>query len=217
MVKKTVKAILKKLYAKDINRLVVPDNVDVISFDIFDTIIKRKTGDPQSIFRVMEKQLGVRGFAESRIRAEKEARRKTDKQEVSLKEIYSQLQNKTGLDTKELEQLEIETELNSCIPVERTVSLFDELVRKGKTVILISDMYMSRNVIENMLNKCGISGYSKLYISSERGVNKKTGDLFDHVLKDMDLDKKKLLHIGDNPIGDYLVPIKKGIMAFLIR
>ncbi len=216
MVKKAVKAILKKLYAKNIGRIVVPDDVDVISFDIFDTIVKRKTGDPDSIFRAMEDELRIDGFAKARERAEKEARKKTDRQEISLEDIYSQLTNNTGHNINELQQLEIETEIKMCVPVEKTVSLFNELIEKGKMIILVSDMYLPREVMEEILKRCRISGYSKLYISSEEGVTKKTGDLFDFVLRDLNL-KKKLLHIGDNPVGDYLVPKRKKIAAFLIR
>lgn len=47
---------------------------DVISFDIFDTLVLRPFDNPKSVFMLIGQKLGVSGFRNIRINAEKEAR-----------------------------------------------------------------------------------------------------------------------------------------------
>lgn len=71
-------------------RIVAP--YDVVSFDIFDTLLYRTVQTPTDVFRLMEPQIyeqdGVKGFARKRICAEVAARRRSDQADVTLKEIY---------------------------------------------------------------------------------------------------------------------------------
>ena len=67
---------------------------DIISFDIFDTLIYRCVGNPHNIFFEIEKVLYERygndyiGFAQKRIIAERQAISFSDKEEILLNEIY---------------------------------------------------------------------------------------------------------------------------------
>ena len=42
------------------------NSADIISFDIFDTLIVRKVTRPEDIFRIIEKKTGIKGFAKTR-------------------------------------------------------------------------------------------------------------------------------------------------------
>ena len=80
---------------------------DVISFDIFDTLIKRKCGKPSGVFDLVAEELVAfeqrtdangtakdsfkNSFRQNRIAAEKKVRKKKGRSEVSLAEIYDEL------------------------------------------------------------------------------------------------------------------------------
>ena len=50
------------------------DNYDVVSFDIFDTLLKRNVEEPTDIFKYVEKKYNRLGFFDERIEAENKAR-----------------------------------------------------------------------------------------------------------------------------------------------
>jgi HAD superfamily hydrolase (TIGR01549 family) len=103
-----------------------------------------------------------------------------------------------------------------CIPNGKAVEKYNELKEKGKKIILCSDMYLPIDTMKKILDKCGINGYDNLFVSSDIGKSKKSGELFDYILKKYEIPSDKLIHIGDNPYIDYCVPRLKGINAFLI-
>ena len=54
---------------------ILSDNIKVVSFDIFDTLITRKTALPTGIFLQVQKKENLEaGFCEMRINAENDAR-----------------------------------------------------------------------------------------------------------------------------------------------
>lgn len=54
--------------------------------------------------------------------------------------------------------------------------------RQGKKIVITTDMYLSRNVIQSILVKIGVD-YDFLFISGEENVTKRTGKLFPMCLK----------------------------------
>ena len=50
------------------------DSVEYVSFDIFDTLLKRDVREPRDIFYIVERKTGRKGFAIERINAEIRAR-----------------------------------------------------------------------------------------------------------------------------------------------
>ena len=61
---------------------------EIVSFDIFDTLLKRDVSSPIEVFNLIEERVG-KDFAVLRMQAEKRARRSLNKEEVTLKDIYS--------------------------------------------------------------------------------------------------------------------------------
>lgn len=193
-----------------------------VSFDVFDTLIKRSVAKPSDLFLLMENHLVntkseiYRGFAEKRIAAEREGNSELDRP-IGLSEIYERLRGEYGKDTDELSALEIKTEMDGCRPNPELVDLFNKCIESGKTVIIISDMYLPESVIAEMLNKCGVHGYDKLYVSCERGSRKRDGKLFRIVLEDMNIRPRELVHIGDSRRADFAVPVMMGIKSIWIK
>jgi HAD superfamily hydrolase (TIGR01549 family) len=195
---------------------------EVISFDLFDTLILRRLGDPKNVFREIDKKLieenkQNKEFVFQRISAEKRARRMKGKREVTLDEIYSLFDTNVFGNSEKLKKMELETEYDTCISNHEMQNLYRYLLESGKRIVLTTDMYLPRKAIEKILKKCGIEEYDKLFISSEIGLMKKYGQLFDYMLKELDVDPNEIVHIGDNPRGDYLVPRLKGIRSILYK
>lgn len=188
-----------------------------ISFDVFDTLIKRLVFHPHQVFQLMEINDNTlpNNFKEIRIQAERAAG--AEKSFYTIEDIYDHISFQTEEGKKRALELEIKTELDVCVPNPEMVEMYQECITQGKCVIITSDMYLSRQYIKKLLDSCGITGYEKLYISCEKKANKRQGKLFQYILKDLQINPKQLVHIGDNKKSDYLRPKSMGIHSVLYK
>ncbi len=201
------------------------------SFDIFDTIITRTTNTPQGIFALMQRKLESENtsivgldtyirsnFAILREQAESLAHSAymgNGVQEVTLQQVY-QAMNVCGLMTKEqmeqLMELEIQTELSNVVPVKENIARIAKLLARGERVILISDMYLDREIILKMLAAADpLLVKLPLYVSSDQKKGKWTGSLFRYVQQEERVEYADWTHIGDNPKSDVEIPKSLGI------
>lgn len=198
------------------------EKFEYVSFDLFDTLIFRTVQSPQDVFRIVPllyneknsvEKVDEHKFYIDRIFAEYKARKKTEKEEVTLDEIYSYLEYPASLKII-LKEIEIEFEIKNCIRNEAIVPLQQECLKLEKKVVITTDMYLPRNCIVEILKKINIS-YEKLYISAEVGLTKLSGHLYDYILHDLNIDNTKIIHIGDNLITDISKAKSRGIEALL--
>ena len=188
------------------------DKFKVISFDIFDTVITRNYIDPKDIFYGMQEQLQERfdSFANHRIKAELECRREYNfNQEVSIEEIYSFLlksqyiPNLKSEDIKDLIDMELTFEKDALFVNPEIKSIIEELRKRDKKVILISDIYLPKSFLKSILEKLDIPVEEEdVFISSELKFMKSNKKLFQYVLDILDVKPQELCHIGDNEISD---------------
>jgi len=202
------------------------DKHKVISFDIFDTLITRKTFSPREIFNFVEVRFNssseqkISGFKQFRVIAENAAHQNAitnNKQECTFDEIYHQLEKLMGITHETallLKELEVVVEVEYSIPRARGIELLEYAKKANKTIILTSDMYFTQHEILQLLKKNSIEGYKKIFVSSEIRLKKKTGDLFKFIENNLSVDFKEILHIGDNIDGDVKVPESLGIKTF---
>lgn len=199
-----------------------------VSFDIFDTLLKRDIVNPKDIFVLIQKKINkmnieLEGYAEKRIKAENSARENSNKEEITLSIIYDYFKKENSeYDEKTiilLKKLEEQTELEISTININIIPILDYCINENKKILLISDMYLERNIIEEMLKKNKINEgneYSKLFISCEYGYTKRSGRLFEYVLKDLNISPQELFHIGDAWKSDYLKPLTLGIKSYHI-
>ena len=188
-----------------------------VSFDVFDTLIKRNVAMPSDLFRLMERTYSKTGFlpegyAQKRIEAEIKAKEEASSP-VSIDQIYRVLEKEYGEQVNEWKKAEIKTEYEMCCSNYLCADLLNRCLEAGKNIVLISDMYLSSAVIDSMLKKCGVSGYSKLYVSCEYGARKSNGSLFKLVMDDLNIKPHQITHIGDSKRSDFLVPLSLGMHA----
>ena len=192
----------------------------IVSFDVFDTAVKRDVAEPKDVFTLLEARLRDRAepcvehFYEQRVEAERAARKVNHGREVTLKDIYKHISvsNERRL---ELMRLECQTEIEVSMPNSPIKHVYDACVQQGKKVLFISDMYLPSKVIWEILRKNGYDT-GRLYVSCEAGCMKKNGGLFKYVQEVENLTVDGWLHMGDAIPGDYLSPKRLGIKTMLI-
>lgn len=190
---------------------------DIVSFDVFDTLLMRKVLYPVDVYAIMEKSLKGKyafDFAAERAYAENELL--AQNLNPTIQEIYQKLGQKYGIsedDQKDLLKIEIETEKKVLVPRQKMLDIFYLCKKLEKQIYLITDMYLPASVLTMLLEENGIIGYEKLIISCEYETSKEQG-LFSVLKKE--LGEKKCLHIGDNMQADKLSAEKVGIDTFYI-
>lgn len=197
-----------------IHTAILDPAIKVVAFDIFDTLLTRPLLDPdyvKTLLNTEHEQAGRRRFKSMRVHAEAAARAAHGR-DVDIHEIYRHLAP-ASIDTSErlAADREIELEVRSVRPRRDVIALLDFAIQNGKAVILASDMFLPRDAIEDMLAGCGVKGWKTLYLSSQVGVRKDTGDLYRHILDQEGIAPRQLLMIGDNERSDVQIPTDMGM------
>lgn len=183
---------------------------DVISFDIFDTLLGRYVLQPKDVFSLLEQQLRQEGRAVAYASMRAEAERACG-YAASLGEIYERLcQNGISkADCMTWRARELQWEQKLTFPRERVVQAFQYARSLGKQVFLTSDMYLPKSELERLLQSHGICGYDDLLVSCEEKAEKSDGALFQKLLSKTG--EKTVLHIGDNRFSDVDMAQKAGL------
>lgn len=212
-------ALVKGIFFSAREIVMVDELKKLYSFDIFDTLITRRVATPPGIFAIMQSVISNQtnlspfikdNFYRIRIETENLVRkcifRKFQFEEITFDEIYADIQHNYNLSSAEIEflkNLEITTEINNILPIEENISKLKELIYNGERVVLISDMYLSEDIIRNILvNVDSIFKNIKIYVSSEYRVKKSKGNLYLKVQEEENADFANWIHTGDNKNGD---------------
>lgn len=220
--------IIKTLPHEKLKEIINRSETKVVSFDIFDTLVWRPFWDPTDLFYLVgiyANQLLNAGdlldFRDIRITAEKRAREVGRIQhpaweEITLDDIYDIIQEYLGLTDAQRNSIrdkEIELELKYCNSRAYAKEIFDLCKVLGKKVIITSDMYLPKDIIDNILANCGYQGYEKLYLSSDVKLGKWSGKLFQFICKDLSISPDTILHIGDDQGSDVTMAHKQGLQS----
>lgn len=191
-----------------------------ISFDIFDTLIFRSISNFRAIHQMVQQLYYERygNFLENyptiRMNAEIAARALPGIAEVSMEMIYQKLTQYNDETKIRLKQLEAECEIMNCTPNLPMLKVLNWCVAKKKIVVITTDMYLPRAILNKILIKIGAT-YDYLFISGEEGYTKRSGILFDIVLQKLSISPSEIIHIGDDYNNDIAMPQTKGISSLL--
>ncbi len=191
---------------------------DVISFDLFDTLITRKVYSYSDIWELMEKQLhqkciNISNFTNLRLFAEKELSKSNS---PSLEEIYDYVLEQShnqSITSDELANLEYSLDCYLLIPRNDMISIYEWAFDQGKKIVITTDSYYSYSQIEKILNILGIKEPDSLFVSSEYKTLKNQ-ELFEVVKKNYS--QRELLHIGDDEYADIDIANSHGLKSFRI-
>ena len=163
---------------------------DVISFDIFDTLITRRIYKPEDIYSFIGNELNDVKLKESLVdmRRKSEAfANKVKQHDVNIDEIYSsmmELYEYNENDINRIKNLEIEFEKKFTVPRKDMLYVLEYLVNHNKKVILTSDMYLNQSIVEDLLDICGYKKdkhYHEILLSNELNLRKDSGTMWEHI------------------------------------
>ena len=199
-------------------------NYDYISFDIFDTLIKRDVPEPHTIFKIMEELLESRigkridNFCIKRIEAERNARRQNEGEEVNLSDIYNSTEDELIRKyTDELIELEEKLEFKASCTNYLIYEVYNWCIGNNKHIILVSDMYLREELIIALLFKCKYDQYERLFLSSTWKKRKAdNGELFRLACSELRIQPDQLIHVGDSKYSDGKMPEKVGCKSVVV-
>ncbi len=207
-------------------------DVRVVTLDIFDTVLLRDgESEISKFYRIAEEQsillqdkYGYKTSAEdlflSRMSSTKTCYHAIPTvdgcREGSINLIYKSVCGSLNISGENL--------IDELVNVELNVESKSLLLNKGllttvknlwpnATLGLISDMYLHSYQLTDLLTMLDFVSYDFLYSSADTKVSKNSSGLFDIVSSEKQLTGEEWLHLGDALIGDYMSPIKKGIMG----
>lgn len=188
---------------------------DVLTIDLFDTLIMRQTLFPTDVFEILECRLRdtgivIKDFSKRRLESEKYLARFAA---PSLVEIYSHMRSTYALseiEPEELVKLEWEIDYSLVVPRQEMCDFMEEAVSQGKEIYIVSDTYYSKEQLTKLLEKCNIEFYTDIFASCEYKTAKNAA-LFEKVKERFY--GKKCLHIGDDIIADIESARQHGIAA----
>lgn len=206
-----------------IKEMIFDKSIEIISFDMFDTLVVRPFFIPRDMFRLLNKEfiqlfnpIKTIDFSKIRVESEKEVRdikHQKGINEVTLDEIYDYISETYQLDIKilqKIKQKEIEMEVHFCKRRNSGYELYSLAKFLKKKVILTSDIYLPKEVILKILEKNGYE-FDEYYISSELLKTKANGDLYEYI-KEREK-TTNILHIGDNYHSDIVKAEEKNLKA----
>jgi predicted HAD superfamily hydrolase len=203
-------------------------NYSTHTFDVFDTVITRKTATPAGIFALVEYELlknpqyaGIpmryrENFFLLRRNAEILAN-KVYKSTATFDNIYEMFCSNNDISENQLKQiqkLELETEYANSLPIAENIEKIHQLHSVGKKIIFISDMYLPSNFIQRLICKYAQDFEDiPIYVSCEHKCNKWNGELFAKVKECEKLYFEDWMHYGDSLQADFYGASKNGIAA----
>ena len=199
----------------------------IYSYDIFDTCLVRKCGKQEFVFEILAKTvLGPYAdesqcydFVLARKSAEDIARKRSNREDIRLKDIYDNFDmfSFTKVDNSIVMEKELEIQDSMLTPVYLVKQEIDRLHENGHSVVFISDMYLPTDFLKSILVRHGLfqSGDS-IYVSGDVGYTKASGSLYNYIKDEKNVDFKEWIHKGDNSYSDYKKPMSLGIRAKMI-
>jgi predicted HAD superfamily hydrolase len=199
-----------------------------ISFDVFDTLVRREYTVPDYAKLKLGKLLAKEGlvktaidFVKLRNQAEFDLRKRSNfVGDVGIEAIYQELASVLIIDEKRAQVLmnqEFEFDFEMILPKNEMVSFFNELNSLGHILWVISDTYYTKSQVALMLRKAGVVGAYRLVVSSEEQKRKDNGSMWVMIKSDLEAEGiSNYLHIGDNVVADAQRPGDMGLATFHI-
>lgn len=196
------------------------DQADIVSFDIFDTLIMRKIFSPEDVFRLLGEKVKAELKSDCNIAGIRAQVAAKCGPFATINEIYEKIKKQIDLTDKNISdimQLEKKTDMDLCIARKDIAELYEYCIESGKEVYLISDMYYTLQDIKRLLDKCGLSVIDDrhIWISCEKKKDKISGSLWKEYSSVVG-ENAKCIHIGDNKTGDIENPTKYGIDSYYV-
>jgi predicted HAD superfamily hydrolase len=193
-------------------------NVQVVSFDFFDTLFMRAGCNPRDIFGLLEQQISDIWKCRKRFTEVRNDAIAALHENYSFDELYEKIKEISALPgeiIREVKNREIRLEQELLFPRTEILQVMKSLLEHGdREVWLISDMYFPKQFYMDIFQRYGVPMKEKnILISNELHKSKSDGSLWDYYASEV-LKGRTALHIGDHPEADIAQPLKYGIRTY---
>lgn len=223
----------------DLSSIIEKKEIDILIFDIFDTIILRKV-HPEYVKKIFSKKLkehynlNISSEELYRYRFDSEAAlcKTNEKKGFDLefnfygfcRELFDELQNKGVLNSDKVfdnfythcQKFEIDSELATQQIDWNIIELVKKAKQREIPIYCLSDFYLPKEMLETLFKKHNIYQYfSDIIVSSEHLITKRSGKLYEKILEEQ-FANKKIVMVGDNKHSDYKMAKKHNLEAYLV-
>jgi FMN phosphatase YigB (HAD superfamily) len=202
--------------------IVLSDFTKIVSFDLYDTLIMRRSLSSRSIYYEVWSNLRAKGlilpdsdtFVEHRLKADA-ASRHIDA--PSLGKILEFLDYDLKSLSREIEAEELSVELKQLRMIPGASQLLHRARSSGYRIAFVSDMHIGGKFLEPRLRELGVMVDGDiLLVSSDVGLSKsRDGRLFNRLLKSESLGANCLTHYGNSVWSDVKMANRAGISGVL--
>lgn len=223
----------------DLDKKIKNKEMDILIFDIFDTIILRKV-HPEYVKKIFSKKL--KEHYTLKISSEELYRYRFDIEEALCKtnemkgfdlefnffeltqSLYVELYKKGFIDdsvlekefVKTCEELELEVELLTQEIDQDVIKLAKDAKANNIKIYCLSDFYLTKKMINQLFVYHNINDiFEDIFVSCEYLLTKRSGRLYDFIVPKY-FSGQKVAMIGDNQHSDFRVAKEKGLEAFLL-
>jgi FMN phosphatase YigB (HAD superfamily) len=200
-------------------------NHETISFDLFDTLVRRRFHAPDYAKLKVGKKLFDEGIVANpgdfvRLRNETEAKLRQQKDhsgDITLSEIAKALAAQLGMpdhEAERLEKMEFFEDYEMLISKDEMVDIFNALI-PNRTMWIISDTYYNKRQISLILRKVGLQPPAEIFLSSDLQLRKDNGTMWKHIKNKLTgKNIKSYIHVGDNVVSDSQLAGDMGLRTF---
>lgn len=186
------------------------NNIKLVSFDIFDTVLIRRCGKPDNIFLLLAMFL----FPDDVAKQEAFIIWRRSCKGFTINDFYSKANaiSFAPYNYQDLIDAELHIEEEQLIANNNIKNIIADLRSKGNVIKFISDMYLPSHFLEFILRRegCFVDG-DEVIVSCEWKARKDNGSLY-KLVRDT-YKPRKWIHYGDNKRSDVCMPRRKGIKA----
>ena len=213
-----------------VRKLQETGRLELVCFDVFDTILTRVFGEPAALFLTLGERLHSKrivavtaeSFARARRLAEGAARQvAAPGKDITLREIYEELGRRyawaSGIELI-LETAEMEEERASIRAVPGAHRALAHARGMSASLAFVSDMYLPADFLKEQLLAHGLAEEGdKVFVSCAVGCKKgNEGALLRYVTNDLDVDPSRAIHVGNDWMVDYMAARRIGMHALYV-
>ena len=179
--------------------------VDLVSVDVFDTIVLRPTLAPTALQyfaarEVVDHPAEAESWVKERISAEHRARvRHSDVGDVTLAEAFDELPRAM----QSMRDHEIGIEHRAAVPRQWLIDELRAAKQRGLRMVAMTDTTLPAEVVREVVARAGAGDlFDEWYVSNERRARKDQGGMWSLVGEAEGIAPSRWLHLGDNERSD---------------
>lgn len=212
----------------------ISDECEIYCFDYYDTIVYR-TVEPEYVKKIWSRDIAsffpitikvseiysLRNRLEAQLCEDNKKRgldtefRYVDLMVAMYERFFASQDIDKEYFLKTAEEIEFSIECRVQKLCQDIIEEIRRLKAAGKKIICVSDFYSSLSFFNKLLEYHGIRDlFDEIFVSSELLITKRSGRLYDEVLKQLKATPQNVMMVGDNKDSDCEMALQKGMQVY---